>query len=516
MASGPSRFGYFLSLAFILAVPFWLSWGKTPQAFSQEKIRKPAVSGQFYPDSPALLKRQILGYLENAQSSKIPGVRALIVPHAGYVYSGPVAAEAYKTIRDESFESVVILGFSHRTPLRGVFVDTAEAYETPLGNVPVNQDLAEKIRRYHPALQEKPRGEMAEHSIEVQVPFLQTVLRNLNIVPVYMGDQDAETVKILAEAVARAVAGRNILIVTSTDLSHYHPDGIARQKDMLLISQMEKSDIETIEKTCNQGPTEACGKGPVLVTLKVAQKLNWKKPVLLKYANSGDVSGIKTQVVGYVSLAIRSGSYEAPVLAGTPQGRGIVYAATAAPDGSALSGAEKKQMLRYVRDYLEAYFAKAPEEPRLLVTSPVLDENRGVFVTLKKRGQLRGCIGRITAAEPVRSNLKKMALAAALEDPRFPAVTAGELEDLEIHISILSEPKPVASHEAIRPGIDGIVVRHGFKSGVFLPEVATETGWDKKTFFLRCAVDKAGLRGEEISKAQVLTFQSDAFGENDF
>ncbi|MCM8775144.1 MAG: AmmeMemoRadiSam system protein B [Candidatus Omnitrophica bacterium] len=477
---------------------------------ANEGIRKPVVSGQFYPASPEALKEQIRSFLTQAKSSPRPGIKALVVPHAGYVYSGRIAAEAFNTVRGQSFDSVIVIGFSHRTPFSGIFVDTAQFYETPLGQVSVNRALAEQIRQDHSVLRDSPPGILAEHSVEVQIPFLQETVANLNIVPIYMGAQNMENARILAEAISKAIEGKNVLMVVSTDLSHYHPYETAKHKDEMLISLFQQGDIPKLVSELTQGNIEACGTGPLFTLLLVQEKMGWRKPVLIRYANSGDVTGDHQAVVGYAALAVtdrQTNPTNEPA---------AIQAANVQANTEELSMEQKKGLLQYVRSYLEAYYANSLTEPALEVDSKVLNERRGVFVTLKKGGMLRGCIGRITANEPVRDNLKQMALAAALSDPRFLPVTEKELKDLDITISILTPLSPVASYHDIRLGTDGIVVEYGGRSGVFLPEVATETGWDQKTFFRHCALDKAGLREGELEKAKIQVFQSEAFSESDY
>lgn len=267
-------------------------------------IRKPCVSGQFYPGAEGELRSLIQSYLDKAASQADPGVRALIVPHAGYPYSGPVAAEAYKMIRGQNYDAVILLGFTHRTPFRGIYVDTHDAYETPLGQVPVDKILAETIRVQDPLLQGGPAdGKLEEHSLEVQVPFLQTVLPSLKIVPIYMSHQDTESAWILSQAIAKAVAGKNILVVASTDLSHYHPYDAAVQMDRAFVSLAEQGDAARIAAETETGAVEACGTGPVMALLMLGRQLGWTNPKLIRYANSGDITGTRGQVVGYAAMA---------------------------------------------------------------------------------------------------------------------------------------------------------------------------------------------------------------------
>ena len=271
-------------------------------------MRKPSVSGQFYPSSPEELRPLIRTYLENASSFSDSSVKALIVPHAGYPYSGQVAAEAYQTVAGQSYEAVIILGFTHRVPFHGVFVDTNDAYETPLGRVPVDQPLAEEIRRHDPFLRGGPPGGMLpEHSIEVQIPFLQEVLSPLKIVPIYMSRQDMDSARIVAEAVAGVLRSRRILVVASTDLSHFHSYDAAAKMDQAFIARVEQADIEAIAVETDASKIEACGTGPVLALLMLGEAMGWPPPRLLRYANSGDVTGDRRQVVGYGAMAIYGG-----------------------------------------------------------------------------------------------------------------------------------------------------------------------------------------------------------------
>lgn len=172
---------------------------------------------------------------------------------------------------------------------------------------------------------------------------------------------------------------------------------------------------------------------------------------------------------------------------------------------------DKKKILHYIRELLKAHLTKGPE-PGLDLPKEFLAEKRGIFVTLKKKGNLRGCIGHILGVEPLRESIRHMALAAAFEDPRFPPLSLGELDDLEVHVSLLTEPQAVSSYRDIRCGIDGIIVSHGWKKGVYLPEVATETGWDPQTFFVSCALEKAGLEESELGQAKIEVFQTEGFG----
>ncbi|OGW79702.1 MAG: hypothetical protein A3G33_01475 [Omnitrophica bacterium RIFCSPLOWO2_12_FULL_44_17] len=494
----------------ILGISFIILFVMSPlnRAQAQENVRKAVVSGQFYPGQAATLKKLIADYFSKITVAPDPAIKSIIVPHAGYPYSGPVAAYAYKAIQGLEVETVIIVGFSHRTPLREIYVDDHDAYETPLGKVPINRPIANEIRAFHPALQDKPRGEMTEHSIEVQVPFLQESIKKLSIVLVYFGDQSYENAQILADALTKVVEKHRVLIVISTDLSHFHEDAEARKLDHQLIALVKDADPKKLFMADMSRQVEACGIGPLITALMLQEKMGWAKPELIHYANSSDVTGDKTSVVGYATFAI-TGSAEKKPSANNAEIK------SESQQKSDLTRDEKKKLLQYVRAVLESHFDKTKPAPAIGVKSPVLDESRGVFVTLKENGNLRGCIGQIVTDVPILKNLKEMALSAALHDPRFPPVKQTELKDIDIHVSLLTIPKPIGSYKDIRLGIDGIVVRNGYKGGVFLPEVATETGWNQETFFRHCAIDKAGMNEKELANAQISAFQTDSFGEKD-
>ncbi len=269
------------------------------------KVRTAVVSGQFYPEEPQVLRAQVQALLSGSRSIPDPQVRALIVPHAGYDYSGSIAADAYKMIEGRKFESVVLIAFLHRMFLQGVLVDDVEAYETPLGRIPVDRVLVREIQKCHPLLRNAAAGRIEEHSLEVQLPFLQEALPGLKIVPVYIGVQDIQNITALAEALAKTMVTRNILVVATSDLSHFHPYDVAVKKDNAVIALFEEANSEAIYEAYAEEKVEACGMGPVLAMILLARKMGWAGPRLIRYANSGDVTGDKGSVVGYAAMAFK-------------------------------------------------------------------------------------------------------------------------------------------------------------------------------------------------------------------
>jgi hypothetical protein len=456
-------------------------------ALAETKVRTPAFNGKFYPASPDELRKNIKTFLEQAKTNPDSNVKALIVPHAGYPYSGLAAGEAYKLVLGENYDDVIIIGFAHRPSFNGIYVDESDFYETPLGKVPLDQALARQIRDFNSILKDQPTQPLEEHSIEVQIPFLQETIKNLKIVPIYMGSQNPEHSYLLAAAIKQAIGNRKVLIVVTSDLTHYEPEEAAKKKDSHLIALLGQSDINNIIKAYSREEVQACGIGPLLSLLKLQQLSGWNNPELLRYATSAESSGDHQSVVGYASLAISKGGN--------------------------LDHDEKQKMLEYVRALLVSQFQKNATEPQLATSSEVLNEKRGVFVTLKKKGELRGCIGHIVTNEPVRKTLREVAIGSAFHDPRFGPLKTDELKDVTIEISILTIPAVINSFKDIRLGIDGIVVEQGWKTGVYLPEVATDTGWNQETFFKNCALTKAGISADSLDKTKIYAFQTDSFQE---
>ena len=268
-------------------------------------IRKSVIAGTWYPGSPQVLRADIEDYFRNVPDTKINGrVTGLIVPHAGYVYSGQVAAYAYKIIKGESFDAVIVLGPSHRTFFHGVSIYEKGGYETPLGVVPVDTALVNDIMAQSEIISFMPEAHSQEHSLEIQLPFLQVALGEFSFVPLVMGEQGSQVCEILAESIFRAVGNRKILIVGSSDLSHFHSYNKAVKLDSVALKHIEKMDGRGFLEDLENNACEACGGGPAIVTMIVSEKLGSDKVKLLKYANSGDVTGDTRSVVGYASAVL--------------------------------------------------------------------------------------------------------------------------------------------------------------------------------------------------------------------
>ena len=265
-------------------------------------LRKSAIAGSWYPGDFSVLKRDIAGYFEAVPELELKGeIVVLIVPHAGYVYSGQVAAYAYKLIYGIKYEAVIIIGPSHRVAFRGVSIYSRGGYETPLGVVPVDEILAQEMKNSSEIINDVPAAHLQEHSLEIQLPFLQVTLGNFPFVPLVMGDQDENTCRKLAAVIHKAVKRRKILIVASSDLSHFHNYNSAKKLDKIILRHLKENDAAGLMETLAGGIAEACGGGPMAVAMMVARMLGADKSRLLKYANSGDVTGDKSSVVGYAA-----------------------------------------------------------------------------------------------------------------------------------------------------------------------------------------------------------------------
>jgi AmmeMemoRadiSam system protein B/AmmeMemoRadiSam system protein A len=507
-------------------------------AAAPQRVRAPAVAGLFYPKEEKALAKLLDAMLQTAPVDSITNVRALICPHAGYEYSGPVAAHAYKTLPGHSFDTVIILAASHYADFRGVSVPDTDAYELPLGRVPVSEK-AKLLARQRPFVLEpqcyvqrpswagyasKPAPaigedtpETWEHSIEVQVPFLQRTIKDFKILPVMFGDADpAQVARALAD-----IVDEKTLVVASTDLSHYHPYDEARRMDQVTVKWICGMDFDSFQSP--GGRESACGRMAVLALMHLARLKGWT-PQLLDYRNSGDTSGDKSRgVVGYAAIAFSGPASKG----GQAAGLSASSAATAPSPKPAVSqmpvqftGHERKTLLDLARKTLKSVTTGGGlPQPRSEAVSSRLKAARGCFVTLTEGGELRGCIGNLMAAAPLHEAVMENARSAALLDSRFRPVTSEEVDKIHIEISVLTEPQPLAFSSAedlldkLQPQQDGVVLRIGPRSATFLPQV-----WERlpdKVEFLSHLAQKAGCepsawRGEDTA---VSIYRVEAFEE---
>src|SRR5208337_4190150 len=476
---------------FVLLVPIALFvFGLKNLGLSEEhKIRPAYVAGSFYPADANALGKMIDGFLAHATAEKLEGsLVALICPHAGYEYSGGVAAYCYIQLKGRSYDRVVVIAPSHYESFPFSSIYDGEAYQTPFGAVPVDHDFAARLAKLSSAIKISDRGHgeaevqgrrYGEHALEDQLPFLQRVLGQFKMVPIVMGDPSYDACRALGIALAKAVQGTNTLILVSSDLSHYHPYDEAERMDHQILKTIEEWDYLTLsqnlERDIWKGP---CGGGPIVAAMIAAERLGAHHAQILKYANSGDVTGDKSRVVGYGAVALVAEKEN------KKHGRKSAE--------FSLTPAEKQELLKIARTSVET----AVREKKLY-TPPAnepeaLRNARGAFVTLKEHGDLRGCIGYMSPMKPLDETVRDVAAFAALEDRRFRPVGENELAILEYEISVLSPLRKVEDINQIHVGQHGLLIRKGDYEGVLLPQVPTEEGWDRDTFLKQVCV-KAGL-----------------------
>jgi AmmeMemoRadiSam system protein A len=479
---------------------------ETPAA-PAKKVREPAVAGLFYPKDPGELSRVIDTCLVGAKVEPMDGeLKALICPHAGYPYSGPVAASAFRLLAGRGYQTVVVMGPSHYADLRAASVTNADVFRTPLGDVPVSAK-ARALARLSPfalephCLVQRPdwwrqssrsapaedTADTWEHSVEVEVPFLQRTLNSFELVPVVCGDIDEEKA---AGALLQILDDRT-LIIASSDLSHYYSYATARELDQHTVEAICRLDPSAI------GDGDACGHTPIRTLLYVAKKRGWQAR-LLDCRNSGDIAGDKTRVVGYAAIAFY------------------------APAAGQFTAADRRYLLDLARKTVREV-ATTGQLPEVSADglAPKFTAAKGCFVTLSKRGDLRGCIGYILPQGPLYRAVVENARNAAIRDPRFPAVRPGEVDQLEIEISVLTEPQPLffSSPEdllrRLQPHQDGVVLQIGNRSATYLPQVWAQI--PDKVDFLNNLAEKAGCESSAWRQpgVSVSIYHVESFKESD-
>lgn len=493
--------GYMVAAAAIVLIAgvwFWPVLRRVPAASTSAEeepvqvIRKPAVAGRFYPGDRDELSSLVDRLLTEAAPQALPGkVRAIVVPHAGYVYSGGVAAVGYKTL-DRNLRRFFILASNHSpgTPSFRFSVSRHTHYQTPLGNVsvsPVARTLLEVS-----GFSFVPAAHTA-HVVEVQLPFLERIYgEDFEIVPIITGTPRSQDLDAAAEVLS-AQLDPETLIVVSSDLSHYHPYEKASVLDRSCIKALAAADIE-LAASC-----EACGLDAVMILLRIARKRGWRGEVL-EYKNSGDTSGDKRSVVGYAAIA---------------------YFEQEEKQEKTLSAGDRQLLITLSRDTLEAAvrgIAAVGKETDSI--PPHLLERQGCFVTLKKKGDLRGCIGSLEAREPLYRCVIQNTVNAALHDYRFSPVSEKELADIDLEISVLSVPRPIeySSKEgllaSLAPLRTGVVLQRGSSGATYLPQV-----WEQlpgKEAFLSSLCKKGGMESEcwMDSRTTVFTYEAFVFGEH--
>ncbi len=518
-------FSSLLIIAGIIFVNFKLSkkdvkLDETMTEQREENVRQPSVGGTFYPGDPTTLQNKINEFLSssNDQMDDDQVVKLLIVPHAGYEYSGSVAASGFKQIENKQYDKVILIGSSHQSFFQGAAVDENTVWQSPLGKVDVDVAAAQEIVDADENFNFNSSAHAQEHSLEVQLPFLQTVLDNFKIVPILFGQTTDEDVNKLASTINQLLTP-NTLILISTDLSHYPSYDIANSVDERTISSILSGDPEKFEQKVTEQMSEGypnldtcvCAEKAVKTAMIVAQNItlqerdiytapgaesNWQ---LLKYANSGDIVGEKNRVVGYAALAFSQ----------------KISNVQSSNVQNELKKENKNKLLEIARETLETYVTTG-KKPDFEITDSGLDEKLGVFVTLRKDDQLRGCMGKFDPDTPLWETVVDRTIAAAAQDPRFSPVSAEEIDKLTIEISVLSKPEPINDWQKIELGTHGVIVQKGNQAGTYLPQVGVEEDWESvEEFLAHLCANKAGLPIDcyKDPNTELLTYTADVFSE---
>lgn len=469
--------------------------------------REPAVAGQFYPGHPERLKSELARLFSKVTSQhKASHILALIAPHAGYPYSGSVAASAFAQLDPKSaYDQIFIIGSSHRYSFDGAAVYTRGPYKTPLGTIPVNIQVSRELVSLNSYIKDSYESHLYEHCLEVLLPFLQFRLEKpFQIVPVIIATQRASTCRKIADTLRSFLTPSNLFVI-STDFSHFPDYDHACRVDHLTAEAIQSGNpdvlLESLDHHEHAGipglSTCLCGWTSVLTLLYMTEKLPDIRYSLINYRNSGDAAGMmdKSRVVGYCAMAIE-------------QSR-IQSAGSESATSAELSSDEQHMLLELAHDAIRskciAAYKPAPGPWNL---TPALMRQAGVFVSLYLHGKLRGCIGRFTPDQPLYEMVQSMAVSAAFHDHRFPSLKAGEVEHLKIEISILTPLRAIETLDAIELGRHGIYIKKGYNTGTYLPQVALNTGWTRLEFVEHCASEKAGIGRNGWKDAELFVYEA--------
>ena len=468
-----------------------------------EPVIRPATqANRFYTGDAKELSEEVDSFLALHRGETVyNNVAALIVPHAGYYYSGNVAATAYMSMpKDKPYKRIFLLGPSHHEWLDGASVNTeADYYATPLGHVKVDHETALRLTDSDSVFSYQPKAHDREHCLEVQLPFLQRRFgENVmpSIVPIIISTNDYQKLKRIANVLKPYFTEENLFVISS-DFSHYPSYEDACEVDAKTGKAIETGNVEqfiaVLEENSRSGKrnlaTSACGE-LAIVTLMLMMDRTYEVKHLL-YHNSGDVDNQEhNRVVGYHAFAILRGASQEFVLSD-----------------------EEKKILKEIAftSIKDSLAGKPVAQPILNSQYPVLNSKCGAFVSLHKQGRLRGCIGHFGEDVPLHEIVAEMARAAAFEDPRFMPVTMDELKDIDIEISVLTPMRRIQSLDEFELHRHGIYIRRGYRSGTFLPQVADEVNWTKEEFVSHCAQDKAGIGWDGWRDAELYVYEAIVF-----
>jgi AmmeMemoRadiSam system protein B/AmmeMemoRadiSam system protein A len=485
------------------------------ETFAQDKTtdRQPYAAGRFYSADKTTLTKDLSDLFENCKKSSGDDiVRAIICPHAGYIFSGRIAAAAYSAIpATSSYKNIFIIGSSHVMVFGGASVYNLGDYITPLGKVKVNREIADKLIRENKVFDFSTEAHLKEHSIEVQIPFIQYYLKNLPpIVPIIIGTNDQGTIKQIAESLRPWFTADNLFIISS-DFSHYpqYNDAVEydKQTALSIISGNPKTFLNTLKKNSDKNikglVTSMCGWTSGLTLLYLSEKNNQLEYKLIDYCNSGDSpSGGKDEVVGYNAIVLTEKKQN---IESRPQGK----------EEFSFTSKEKAQLFEMAKNSILAKFgdykvSQTDEKnipPKFLIPM-------GAFVTLKIDGALRGCIGRFISSEPLYEVVKASAVSSAFEDPRFPPLTKEEFMKTDMEITVLGPLKKINNINEIVLGKHGIYIKKDYRSGTMLPQVAIENHWTVEEFLGYTSRDKAGLGWDGWKNAELFIYEGVVLEDN--
>ncbi len=481
--------------------------------------RQPAVAGQFYPYDRKELKSVIKKYIDAADDLGIKGyVSGLICPHAGYPFSGQTAAYAFRQIVERTYKTVVVIGPSHNAYFDGISIQPAGYFVTPLGSLEIDIDFVKKLYDKLDFSGYVKQADIPEHSIEVEIPFLQYVLGDFKLVPIIIGNQSMDILSELSSVLA-SISDEDVLFVASSDFYHGYDYNECLRKVDAAVDLIKKYDTESFYNLATEEKDIACGYGPIVSVMLTCNELGADNISLTGVTNSGDITRIKTPgrwVVGYSSFVIYKDKEKTPGSGKDEIQRNDTSDEPAKEEKEIIEGflteKEKGKLLEIARYSIECA-AKGEQLPKAETEFATLEEKKGAFVTLEKHGHLRGCIGYIYPVKPLFQTINEMARQAAIGDPRFPPLKVDELPDIKIEISVLTPLKKIDNIEEIKVGKHGLYIVKGAFSGLLLPQVATDYGWDRETF-LQQVSRKAGLPPQAWEDAELYIFEAEIFGED--
>ncbi len=488
----------------------------TMETFSQNLTtdRQPVAAGRFYPADKGALTVEIAKLFESCK--KTPGnlqVRAIIAPHAGYVFSGRIAASAYSAIPGNSVcKNVFIIGSSHIMAFNGASVYNAGDFITPMGKIKVNREIANKLKDENKVFNFPVTAHLQDHNIEVQLPFIQYYFNPVPpIIPIIIGTDNENTIKEIASALKPWFTPGNLFVISS-DFSHYPSYNDAVETDNITATGLESMDPLTFLRTLASNSakhirglaTSMCGWTSGLTLLYLANGNNDLELRHIDYCNSGDSPyGEKDGVVGYHAFALVEKNHEQDT--GSPSKNEFTFTEN---EKNTLFSIAKTSIISMLEDKKRISIDESKIPPRLKIPM-------GAFVTLKINGQLRGCIGRFISADPLYKAVQASALSSAFEDPRFPPITGREeFEKTEMEITVLGPLKKISNINEIVPGKHGIYIKKDFRSGTMLPQVATENGWTVEEFLGYTSRDKAGLGWDGWKDAEISIYEGVVLEEN--